>query len=112
VQGRYDWLASVAPAVEVASQWRRGDYVWRPYVRAGVRLLSTKSLSATASLAGAPSGIAPFTVTAPLDQFVAEVSAGFNLWKDSRYSLQLSYDGRFGAHTFDNGGTFKLRTAF
>jgi outer membrane autotransporter protein len=56
VQSETEWLASVAPAVEFGSEWRHGDAVWRPFVHAGVRLLSRDVLSATASFAGAPAG--------------------------------------------------------
>jgi outer membrane autotransporter protein len=112
VQSKSDWLASAAPAVEVGTQWQQGDAVWRPYLRAGVGFLSRDDVSATASFAGSPAGVAPFTVTSPLDRTLAELSAGFDVWKGQRYSLQVSYDGRFGTHTSSNGGALKLRAAF
>jgi outer membrane autotransporter protein len=112
VQSGNDWVASAAPAVEFGTQWRRGGYTWRPYVRAGVRFLSEDDFSATASFEGSPAGIAPFTVTSPLDQTLAEVSAGFDVWKDKRYSLRLGYDGRFGGHTSDNAGSLEVHAAF
>lgn len=70
------------------------------------------SFSATASFQGAPAGIAPFTVTSPLDQTLAEVSAGFDVWQDKNYSLNVKYDGRFGRHTTNNGGALELHVAF
>jgi uncharacterized protein with beta-barrel porin domain len=112
VQNENDWLASAAPAVEIGTQWRQGGYTWRPYVRAGVRFLSEDDFSATASFEGSPAGIAPFTVTSPLDQTLAEISAGFNVWQAKRLSVEVSYDGRFGAHDSENGGAVKLRAAF
>jgi uncharacterized protein with beta-barrel porin domain len=112
VQSETEWVASVAPAVEFGSEWRHGDAVWRPFVHAGVRLLSRDDLSATASFAGAPAGVSPFTVTSALDQTLAELSAGFDVWQSGRYSVRLAYDGRFGAHTSENGGELKLRAAY
>jgi uncharacterized protein with beta-barrel porin domain len=112
VQNENNWLASAAPAVEFGTQWQQGGYTWRPYVRAGVRFLSEDDFSATARFEGSPAGIGPFTVTSPLDQTLAEVSAGFNVWQDKGLSLQVSYNGRFGAHDSENGGAAKLRARF
>jgi outer membrane autotransporter protein len=112
IEDETDWIASAAPAVEFGRQWRHGDTLWRPYVRLGVRFLSEGSVAATASFAGAPAGVPAFTVTSPLDRTLAEVSAGFDVWQSERFSLRVSYDGRFGANTSDNGGALKLRARF
>jgi outer membrane autotransporter protein len=112
VQSENDWVASAAPAVEIGTQWQWGGYMLRPYVRAGVRFLNKDNFSATARFEGAPAGVPSFTVTSPLDQTLAEVSTGFDVWKGKRYSLRLNYDGRFGSHTSDNGGALELRMAF
>ncbi len=112
VPSENNWLASAAPAVEVGTQWQQGGYTWRPYVRAGVRFLSKDSFGATARFEGSPAGIAPFRVTSPLDQTLAEVSAGFDVWQGNNFSLRVSYDGRFGSHATDNGGALELRAAF
>jgi outer membrane autotransporter protein len=112
VHGENDWVASAAPAAEFGTEWRHGHLTWRPYVRAGVRFLSQDDFSATANFAGAPAGVPAFTVTSPVDQTLAELSAGFNVWQDKGLSLEVSYDGRFGAHDSENGGAVKLRAAF
>jgi outer membrane autotransporter protein len=112
VQGQTDWVASAAPAVELGTQWAEGGYTWRPYVRAGVLFLSKDSFSATASFEGAPSGVTPFTVISPVDQTLAEVSAGIEAWQGKTYSLRLNYDGRFGSHTTENGGALEMRMTF
>jgi uncharacterized protein with beta-barrel porin domain len=112
IEDETDWIASAAPAVEIGREWRHGDTIWRPYVRLGVRFLSEGDVAATASFAGAPTGVPPFTVTSPLDRTLAEVSAGVDVWKYDRLSLRVSYDGRFGAHASDNGGAVKLRARF
>ncbi|MGY3620258.1 autotransporter outer membrane beta-barrel domain-containing protein [Bradyrhizobium sp. USDA 10063] len=112
VQSQNDWLASAAPAVEIGTQWQQGGYTWRPYVRAGVRFLSKDSFSTTASFEGAPAGIAPFTATSPIDRTLAQVSAGFDVWQGKNFSLRLSYEGRFGSRTSDNGGSLEVRATF
>lgn len=112
VRSQNDWVMSAAPSVEIGTQWQQGGYTWRPYVRAGVRFLNKDNFGATASFEGAPAGIAPFTVTSPLDQTLAEVSTGFDVWKGKNYSLRLSYDGRFSSHSSNNGGSLELRAAF
>ena len=112
VRSQNDWLASAAPALEFGTQWQHGTTVWRPYVRAGVRFLSEDSFSATASFEGSPAGVAPFTVTTPIDQTMAEVSAGVDVWQGGRFSLRVAYEGRFGAHSSENGGELKLRAQF
>lgn len=112
IQSQNDWLASVAPAVEFGGQWSYADFIWRPYLRAGVRFLSDDTLSATANFSGAPAGTAPFTVASAFDQTLGEVSAGLDLWQNSRFSLRVNYDGRFGAHTRENGGQLKVRAAY
>lgn len=112
VQSQNDWVASAAPAVEFGTQWQHDTTIWRPYVRAGVRFLSKDSFSATASFEGSPAGVAPFTVTTPIDQTLAEVSAGVDVWQGTRFSLRVAYEGRFGSHTSENGGELKLRAAF
>jgi len=112
VQSRNDWVASAAPAVEIGTQWQWGGYTLRPYVRAGVRFLNKDNFSATASFEGSPAGIEPFTVTSPLDQTLAELSTGFDVWKGQNFSLRLRYDGRFGSHSSNNGGSLEVRAAF
>lgn len=112
VQSQTDWVASAAPAVELGTQWGEGDYTWRPYVRAGLLFLSKDSFSATASFEGAPAGVTLFTVISPVDQTLAQVSAGIEAWKGKTYSLRLNYDGRFGSHTTENGGALEMRMTF
>jgi hypothetical protein len=57
----------------------------------------------------------PFTGILPVDQTLAQVSAGIEAWKDKTYSLaslRLNYDGRFASHTTENGGAFEMRMTF
>ncbi len=81
-------------------------------MRAGGRFLSEDSFSATATFEGSPAGVPPFTVTKPMDQTMAEVSVGVDVWQGKRFSLRVAYGGRFGAHTSENGGELKLRGKF
>jgi len=108
-----DVLLSAAPAVEVGGRlaYANGLEV-RPFARAGIRAFSEADLTATASFIGSPAGIASFTVATPLDQWLAEVSAGIDMISSERFDARLSYDGRYGDNTTQHGGNLKLRAKF
>jgi uncharacterized protein with beta-barrel porin domain len=88
------------------------DMLARPFLRVGVSKASRSEFSLTSSFAGAPLGIAPFTVTAHGDDAFAEISAGIDLFGTSGLSLNLAYDGLFGDHTASHAATARLRMAF
>ncbi len=84
----------------------------RPYLRVGVSKASQSDFSLLSSFEGAPLGVAPFTVTSHMDNVLASIGAGLDLFDASGFSLNLSYDGRFGDHTEAHAGSAKLRMAF
>ena len=84
----------------------------RPYLRLGVSRASQSEFSLTSSFAGAPLGVAPFTITAHGDNAFAEVTTGIDLFGTSGLSLNLAYDGLFGDHTASHAGSARLRMAF
>ena len=47
-----------------------------------------------------------------MDNVLASIGAGLDLFDASGFSLNLSYDGRFGDHTEAHAGSAKLRMAF
>jgi len=94
------------------TQRQQGGYTWRPLC-AGRRSLPEQGWhQRDGELPGLAGGHSPFKVTSPLDQSLAEVSAGFDVWQGNSFSLRLSYDGRFGSHTSANGGALEWRAAF
>ena len=46
-----------------------------------------------------------------MDDVLASIGAGLDLFDVSGFSLKLSYDGRFGDHTETHAGSAKLRMA-
>jgi uncharacterized protein with beta-barrel porin domain len=84
----------------------------RPYLRLGVSRASQSEFSLTSSFAGAPLGVAPFTVTAHSDDAFADFAAGVDLFGALGLSLNLAYDGQFGAHSASHAGNARLRIAF
>jgi len=113
VNGQTDGVFSLAPAVEVGGQFVIGeDMMLRPFVRGGVRFFTQSDLSATATFIGSPIGVAPFTVSMPLDQTVGEVSSGVELLHAKGMRMGVSYEGRYGSTTQRQMGAFTLRADF
>lgn len=113
VRGQTDTLFSVAPALEVGSQYVYGDGILlRPFLRAGMRWFSESNLKATASFTGSPAEIPDFTATMPIDRWMGEVSTGVDLLRHDRYDARVSYEGRFGERAAQHGGNLKLRAKF
>lgn len=113
VRGQTDTLFSVAPALEIGSQYVYGDgNLLRPFLRAGVRWFSESNLKATASFTGSPIEVPDFTVTMPIDRWMGEVSTGVELLRHDRYDARVSYEGRFGERAIQHGGNLKLRAKF
>lgn len=110
VQAQTDVLFSVAPAVEIGGRFAyANNSILQPFLRAGVRLFSEDDLKATASFIGSPADVPAFTVTTPLDQWMAEMSAGLEMLSNDRFDARLSYEGRFGENVTQHGGSVKLR---
>ena len=50
----------------------------------------------SASFAGTPGGVGPFTILAEMDQVQADVAAGLEMINAEDSVLRLYYDGHFG----------------
>ncbi len=113
VQDENQWVLNLGAALEIGSMMiiQPGLFA-RPYVRAGVTALSDTDFSLTSSFAGAPAGVAPFTVTTSYDDLFADLSAGIDVFASSGLSVNMAYDGRFGDHTTSHAASAKLRVAF
>ena len=112
-RGEQDMVIHFGAALEVGSVVVLDDgLLARPFLRLGVSRASQSDFSLTSSFAGAPLGIAPFTVTAHGDDAFAEVTTGIDLFGASGLSVNLAYDGLFGDHTASHAATARLRMAF
>ena len=68
----------------------------RPFVRAGATWFSDDDVAVSASFAGTPGGVGPFTILAEMDQVQADVAAGVEMISAADNALRLYYDGHFG----------------
>ena len=113
VAGANDTIASVSPSVEVGTELSiAGVGVARPFIRGGATWVDNDKFTTSASFAGAPPTIAPFTIASSIDKVVADVAAGVDLLATDGMVLRLEYDGRFGEDTRQHGGAAKLSVPF
>ena len=113
VGGERETVLSLAAALEVGSVLAiNADRTARPYLRVGITKATGSDFSLTSSFEGSPVDVAPFTVTSHLDDVLATIGAGIDVFDASGLSLNLSYEGRFGDHTETHAGAAKLRIAF
>ncbi|HEV7996892.1 MAG TPA: autotransporter domain-containing protein [Stellaceae bacterium] len=114
VSGSGSTVFSASPAVEVGTQTglQNGALV-RPFARLGVSAYSNTNFAVTASFAGAPTGVVPFSVATGIDSVTADVAAGADLFlPDSRWALKLAYDAHYGARVRDQGVSLKATIRF
>jgi outer membrane autotransporter protein len=97
VHGGDNTVYSVSPALEVGTEWwlANGTLI-RPFVRVGVTWFSDDDVTVAASFAGAPSGVAPFSILVEMDEVQADVAAGIEMISGQDSALRLYYDGHFG----------------
>ena len=104
---------ALTPAVEVGGRLDfQAGYTLRPFVRAGVSLLSNDDWTVSARLAGAPAGVPGFATTIPLDPVTGQVSVGLQLRATKGLDLRLSYDGAFSEHIASHAGSLTLAWDF
>lgn len=86
--------------------------VLRPFVYAGVSLLSQDNWKTSARLRGAPAGTGSFDTSLPMDNVVGKVGAGLQVTQAGRIDFRLQYDGQFGQKTRSNAATLKVMVPF
>jgi uncharacterized protein with beta-barrel porin domain len=97
VHGDDNTVFSVSPALEFGTQWWLGNgTLVRPFVRAGATWFSDDNVTVSASFAGTPDGVDPFTILAEMDQVQADVAAGVEMINVEGSALRFYYDGHFG----------------
>lgn len=112
VQSTDAWVLAATPAVEIGATIVSGNQTFRPYVRAGVMFLSEDSISARATLAGAPAGTDPFTIRSEFADVLAEFGAGITMFSDDGLTLRLNYEGKAGEETNIHGLDAKLTVKY
>jgi uncharacterized protein with beta-barrel porin domain len=92
---------SLRPAFELGAEMRTASgLLLRPYGRAGLLYFgSGPSPAVQASFAGAPPGVAPFTVSAGMERFFSDVALGLDVLSADGNVLRIEGDGQFGSDT-------------
>ena len=101
VPERHSSYVSLRPAVEIGGEFRTGNgYLLRPYGRMGVMYLgAADSPQVAARFLGAPGGVDPFTVTAGMDRFYADVAFGMDVLAINGNVIRIEGSGQLGSHT-------------
>jgi outer membrane autotransporter protein len=100
VQGSGHTVYAVTPALEVGTEWwlSNGTLV-RPFFRAGATWYDGVDMALSASFAGAPDGVGPFTIHTDMDDVMGVVGAGLDLINGEDGALRFTYDGQLGETT-------------
>jgi hypothetical protein len=114
VAGRNETWVSVVPAVEVGGEVELADRTLvRPTLKLGItQFVSGTDPSITASFAGTPAGVAPFTVNGEFDRTYFDIDAGVDVLSVNGAVLRVGYLGRFSSNVSANGATLKFSLPF
>jgi hypothetical protein len=100
VDGAGHTVFSLAPTLEAGTEWWVGNgTLVRPLIRAGAIWYEGADFATTASFAGAPVGVTPFTINTDIDEVMGLIGAGVEVINGGDAVLRLSYDGQLGADT-------------
>ena len=105
---------SLQPSLELGREYvaANGTLI-RPFAMFGVtRFLSGTTPAITASLQGAPAGLAPFTMEGRMDRTYGDVGLGVDMLTRDGMTFRLSYSGQFSSHSSYNGLSLKLAISF
>jgi uncharacterized protein with beta-barrel porin domain len=114
VRSENETYITLSPALEVGGEIAlAGGVLIRPFAKVGLTHLFTGNTPGiTASLQGAPAGVAPFTVTGKNDKNYGDVSLGLDVLNTSGVNVRLGYTGQFSKRTKSHGGHLKLSIPF
>lgn len=103
----------LAPTLEVGgrSELQHGA-VLRPFVYAGVSLLSEDGWKTKSKLARAPDSAGSFTTTMPTDNVVGRIGAGFQVTHANKVDFRLQYDGELASRGNSHSGSLKMAYRF
>lgn len=91
---------TLSPTLEVGSEWWLSNgTLLRPLVRGGAIWHDGADFALTASFAGAPLGVSPFTINTDIDEVMGVVGAGIDVISGEDVVLRVSYDAQLGETT-------------
>lgn len=86
--------------------------IMRPYMYAGVSLLSDDEYTVKAKLQGAQAGTGSFDSSLPMDDVIGRIGAGIQVSNAGGVDFRLEYDGQFSSHVQSHRGSVKLMVPF
>ncbi len=105
--------AMLTPMLEIGGRVALDDgMVLRPFLTAGISVLSNDAWKQTGRLTGAAPGTGGFTTTVPMDQVVGRVGAGVQLYTGKLMDFRLQYDGEYGGNLTAHGGSVVISVKF
>jgi uncharacterized protein with beta-barrel porin domain len=114
VAGTDELYWSVQPAVEFGGEWiYEENFLARPFIRLGyTRFIADTNPEITATLQGAPVGVAPFQVTGRTDRNFADIETGVDLLNPNGTTLRFYYIGKFSNDLQLHQGGLKVSAPF
>ena len=111
VEGSDDWIMSLSAAVEMGGNFRSGNNLIQPFVRAGVTVFNKDTLDVNARFLGASASDGDFTNKVGFDKTYGFLDLGVDFnFPRSNSSLEISYQGLVSENSRQHGGaiTFKI----
>jgi outer membrane autotransporter protein len=101
-------VGAVTPSLEYGESFRMANgSISRAYVAAGLRWATNATWSSSSEFAGAPAGLAPFTVSTQLPATVGKVTLGTEI--RSKYTnVRVEYERRFGLGISGQSGAVQV----
>ncbi|WP_353149374.1 autotransporter outer membrane beta-barrel domain-containing protein [Pollutimonas bauzanensis] len=113
VDGSDQFIVGLSPMIEFGGRTQlKNGATLRPYMYAGVSLLSENDWVSSARLRGAPANTASFNTSLPFDDVIGKVGAGLELTHKAGVDFRLQYDGQFSEHIRSHSVTLKAVVPF
>ena len=105
---------SVQPAVEFGGEWSyEENFLARPFFRLGyTRFVADTNPEITATLQGAPVGVAPFQVSGKTDRNFVDIETGMDLLNPNEFTLRFYYIGKYSNNLHLHQGGLKISSPF
>ena len=108
-----DTLLSASPRLEIGGDIAlENGVLLRPFLRAGATVFDDTGFGLGWRYVAGPADAPAYEARAELDQVMADVSAGFDVFGGNGLSTRLYYDGSFGETIHSHAGGFTARMEF
>jgi len=107
------FIVGLSPTLELGGKVPLTDgAIMRPYMYAGVSLLSDDEYEVKAKLQGAQADSDSFESSVPMDDVIGRVGAGIQISNAGGIDFRLQYDGEFSSHVQSHRGSLKVMVPF